>query len=467
MPGLFDLIQGAMGRPDPAMQIHATLGQLPGQPGSPAGPQPLAALGGPPTGATGQAGPPGASGGPAPPPQGPTAYQTPPDLGSMFVQLMQRQQSNEQFNRGIGMIAAGFAQPRDRATMIDAMSNQSGDPASLMGNVMKLTQYNQQQQRLADMQKNLPAIADAMGLPIAAVQTMYASNPEGFGAEVAKIQEAQMGLTGDPTQRELSQARREWMKSNPNKTEADMLAAKPELAGPVEFATGRASAITEANQRTKDVAADRSNLPHATDAYDNIIKDSEALLAKPGLDDIVGGWANQHKTKDTPGMAATTQDALALYDKVMGNQYAAGVQDFKGAGRITQQELKQDLPGQSTMTNRAQSAADFRQGVQDYIKKMKLKRAQAFGAAGQLDSPNLSDEDYANVDPIYKPGGDLFVKGQGSRPEKAASPAEAGSVSLKPLSSDDLASAKTNIAKYGRDAVIAHLKANNYDTSGL
>src|SRR5882672_9078008 len=132
MPGLFDLIQGAMGHPDPAMQIHAALGQLPGQPGSPQGPQPLAAPAGPPTGATGQAGPPGASGGSAPPggapaPPQPQAYQTPPDLGSMFVQLMQRQQGNEQFNRGLGMLAAGFAQPRDRATMIDAMSGQSGD----------------------------------------------------------------------------------------------------------------------------------------------------------------------------------------------------------------------------------------------------------------------------------------------------------------------------------------------------
>ena len=42
MPGsILDLIQSAMGRPDPATQIAARLGQAPGQPGSPQGPQPL------------------------------------------------------------------------------------------------------------------------------------------------------------------------------------------------------------------------------------------------------------------------------------------------------------------------------------------------------------------------------------------------------------------------------------------
>ena len=71
----------------------------------------------------------GPQGAPQAPPQ-PQAYQTPPDLGQMFVTLMQRQQSSEQFNRGLGMLAAGFAQPRDRETMINAMQGQSGDPGA-------------------------------------------------------------------------------------------------------------------------------------------------------------------------------------------------------------------------------------------------------------------------------------------------------------------------------------------------
>ena len=247
MAGLFDLIQTAMGRPDPSMAIARALGQGPGQPGSPQGPQPLAGPQPPAAGPAGQGGAPGASGAPPGPPAAPQpqATQTPPDLGQMFVQLTQQQRASEGFNRGLGMLAAGFAQPRDRAAMIDAMSGQSGDPGSTMSTLMRLQQWNLQQQRMADMQKNLPAIAEAMGLPLAAVQTMYASNPETFGFEIARIQEAQMGLTGDPVQRELSQSRREWHAQNPGKTDADMIAADPTLKGPIEFQAGRTQATTE------------------------------------------------------------------------------------------------------------------------------------------------------------------------------------------------------------------------------
>ena len=42
-----------------------------------------------------------------------------------------------------------------------------------------------------------------------------------------------------------------------------------------------------------------------------------------------------------------------------------------------------------------------------------------------------------------------------------------GSEELKTLSKDDIDQAKTLIARDGRDAVIAHLKAQGYDTSGL
>ena len=117
MPGLFDLIMSATGRPDPSLAIAQALGHAPGQPGSPQGPLAAPApSAGPPTGAAGPGGPPGASGGPPAPggpggppqaPPQPQATQTPPDLGQMFLRLTQRQQASEGFNRGLGMLAAG------------------------------------------------------------------------------------------------------------------------------------------------------------------------------------------------------------------------------------------------------------------------------------------------------------------------------------------------------------------------
>jgi hypothetical protein len=474
---LFDLIQAAMGRPDPSLAIAHALGQAPGQAGSPQGPQPLAAptpSAGPPTGAAGPGGPPGASGGPpapggppggpggpAPPPPQPQATQTPPDLGQMFLQLTQRQQASEGFNRGLGMLAAGFAQPRDRATMIGAMEGQSGDAGSLMGNLMKLQQYNIEQQNLAAYRQSVPGMLEKAGL-----DPSYAPLVMADPSIMSKIVETQAGVGGNPAWQ--AQMHAEKALNNQGKP-------IPWTPGdPTSYDAWTKANTAEQLTRKKDLDADTANLPAAKNAYDQMIADSQALLAKPGLDDIVGGWANQHKSDQTPGLASTTQDALSLYNKVMGNQYAAGVQDFKGAGRITQQELKQDLPGQSTMANRAQSPQDFRAGVQAYIDKLKMKRAQLYGAAGQLASPDLSDEDYANVNPIYKPGGDLYVPNQKERPAPAPAPASGGAAAagpavgtLKPLAPEDIAQAKTLMARDGRDAVIAHLKANGYDTSGL
>jgi hypothetical protein len=145
-----------------------------------------------------------------------------------------------------------------------------------------------------------------------------------------------------------------------------------------------------------------------------MIGDAQNLLKQPGLDNILGP-ANQFK--QAPATWGDTAKAMAIYNKVMAQQYAAGVQDFKGAGRITQTELNQDAPSQSIMKNRQLDPTSYRQGVQDYINKLQIKRANAFGAAGQLASPDLSDQDYdQNVNPIFKPHGDLYVPGQAARP---------------------------------------------------
>jgi hypothetical protein len=486
---ILDLIQSAMGHPDPAMAIQARLGQGPGMPGGP-GPQPLA--GPPPAGGpAGPGGPPGASGGPPspggpslpggapgaapggppggpPPPPQPQAYQTPPDLGQMFVQLMQRQQSNEMFNRGLAGMTAAFSPMSQRNSIEHEFDNMSGDAGSTMASLMKLQQYNIEQQQMAAYRQAVPGMLQKAGL-----DASYAPAVMADPTIMSKLIETQAGVGGNPAWQ--AQMHAEKALNNQGKP-------IPWTPGdPSSYDAYTKSQTADALARTKDLSADTANFAPAKTAYDQMIADSQALLNKPGLDDIVGGYLNQHKSDQTPGLASSTQDALSLYGKVMGSQYASGVQDFKGAGRISQQELKQDLPSQSTMSNRAQSPADFRQGVQDYITKLQTKRAQLFGQAGQLNSPDLSDADYGKVSPIYKPGGDLFVSGQPNRPPPDATTAAAPSgatapppsslaapaTTLKPLAPADLAQAKTLMAKDGRDAVIAHLKANGYDTSGL
>ena len=400
MPGsILDLLAAAMGHPDPADQIAARLGQMPGQPGSPQGPQPLAGAvppagppAGPPGGGPGASGPsPGAPpGGAAPAPPTPQVMQTPPDLGQMFVQLMQRQQADQGFNRGLGMLAAGFAQPRDRAAMIDAMSQGGPDAGGLMGNLIKLQQYNIEQQQRQALMQSLPAMLDKAGID-RSYAPLAMANPD----FLAKIVEMQTGVSGDPVQRELAQSRREWLAQNPGKTEADMVAAKPELAGPVEFQAGRTAATTDAATKTKDLVADQHNFAPALTNYDKGIGLVDQFMTpdmQEGAKEFLGTTG---QLKPVALMSDKGKAAWALYKQIMATQFSAGTQDFKGAGRITQQELTQDAPSQSTMGQLNQAPDDFFAGVQKYRDQLAQHRANLFGSAQQATDPRLSDTDYA------------------------------------------------------------------------
>lgn len=172
MPGLFDLLMQAGGKPDPYQQIAAGLGRAPGQPGSPQGPQPLAPPAPVPAGdgsdpaAGGPAAPPGGPGAaPAAPPQ-PQAYTSQPDFASMYLQYSQRQAANEMFNRGLAGMAASFARPWNRDAIRAQGQGLTGqDPGELFGNLMKLQGWQQGQQRLAGLQASIPGLVKAGMIP--------------------------------------------------------------------------------------------------------------------------------------------------------------------------------------------------------------------------------------------------------------------------------------------------------------
>ena len=484
MPGLFDLIQGAMGRPDPAMQLRAALNPLAGVPasGSPAGPAgPPGASGGP--AAPGGPSPPpggGPPGGAAPAPPQPMATQTPPDLGSMFVQLMQRQQANEGFNRGLGMLAAGFANPHDRAAMIDAMSGQSGDPASLMGNVMRLTQFNQQQQRIADMQKNLPALAQSMNLPLDTLTTMFNSNPEGFGAEVARIQEARLGLTGTQTDKDFHNAIDAFQKANPGAPLPTYLQTE---AGFGQWQVGK---VTEEKAKADDVVKAKSDFTTQNQQFNqaeglvNKLLDpstpldevTKTLIPATGVGGVLKSYTGQ--LSDAGGQAASNLQQLKnlLYSKA-----------FQSTGsRRTQQEVSNLSAAISQLDNVNLTPQQLRDQLGNIRDMLTQTHANIYGAAGQAAPDNL----YDLMDPIYKKEGDTpgdlyagavrMPKAKGGGPAAPTSSSSAApttptssssAATLKPLGPDDIAQAKALMARDGREAVIAHLKANGYDTSGL
>ena len=157
--GAFDFLFGI---PQARAQIAAGLGQAPGQPGNPAGPQPLAGApppaGAPPSGGA-AAGPPTGAAPPSAPPQPPQpqAYQSPPDLIGMYMQLAQKQQASESFDRHLGLLAASSYPGRRPDIVMQGMTDPHQDPGAMFNNILQLQQHQQFMQSAPDIAKTLQA----------------------------------------------------------------------------------------------------------------------------------------------------------------------------------------------------------------------------------------------------------------------------------------------------------------------
>jgi hypothetical protein len=317
----------------------------------------------------------------------------------MFVQLMQKQQSNEMFNRGMGMLAAGFAQPRDREAMINSMSGQSGDAGSLMGKLMQLQQWNQAQARYADMQKSLPALAQATGLPVETLTAMFNSNPETFGQEIARVQEAKLGLTGTQTDKEFRNAQQAWQAQNPGQPLPTWLQTE---AGFAQYQVGK---VTEEKAKADDVVKAKADFTTQNQQFNqaeglvNKLLDPSApldevtktLIPATGVGGVLKSWTGQ--LSDAGGQAASNLQQLKnlLYSKA-----------FQSTGsRRTQQEVSNLSAAISQLDNVNLTPQQLRDQLGNIRDMLNQTHANVYGAAGQAAPDNL----YDLMDPIYKKEG--------------------------------------------------------------
>lgn len=206
-----DLIFNLMGQPDPRRQLAASLqgqtlppngtlnmqGQLEGGPGAGSTPSPTG------TGQVAQASgalPPVAGApAPAPPPQ-PQAYQSPPDLGQMYMQLVARDRANAQIDRGMGLLFGAFAAPQDRGPMLQAMTSGGGggsssSAADIVENVGKIYQMQAGMAMTRQMYANAPIFAKQLNIP---VEQVYALIAQGKLPEIMQDAEKQRLLQSDP-----------------------------------------------------------------------------------------------------------------------------------------------------------------------------------------------------------------------------------------------------------------------------
>ena len=498
---LFDLIQSAMGRPDPSMAIARALGQAPGQPGSPQGPQPLAGAA-PPGPPAGQGGAPGASGtppGPQAAPQ-PQATQTPPDLGQMFLQLTQRQQAEEMFNRGLAGLTAAFSPMSQRASIAHEFDNMSGDPGSTMGNIMRLQQWNIQQQQLANFQQAAPDIAKSLqaqgvnitpqevlaggpemiktltqyGMPTeaqrnadAAAKAYAAAHPEATPADIADYKANMLAQTVsnmDPMTRAWTNAVRVW-RSDPDNKDKPL---PPEMANPMAYAADQASTIATSKASAAEKLDARTSLASVAPTWEHAVSTID-WLTDPAHKDAVT-TAIQHPEMTGANVAGRTiggvyygQDALTargMLDTLANEQFRTGMTSVKNVR--TQTEANK-IGGSMASLDRP---TNDQQAINDELAR--LKQVTYAGHANVLASAGQPVPAKYNglVQPDYlDPKSPLYNGATQQAPPKAAAGGEGAA--LKPLTDAQRQQAQTLIARDGRDAVIGHLKAGGYDTSGL
>ena len=85
---------------------------------------------------------------------------------SLYGQLVQRQQANESFNRGAGLLAASMYPGRRPDMIMNAMSGQTQDPGALMNSIMSIQNFQRQQQQYQQIQGAAPGLAKQLNVDL-------------------------------------------------------------------------------------------------------------------------------------------------------------------------------------------------------------------------------------------------------------------------------------------------------------
>ena len=318
-----DIFQTLFGRPPAEAQLAASLGQAPGQPGSPQGPQPLAGQNAPPGGPAGPGGSPDPSGGPAAPqqqqqaPPTPQAYQSTPDMAQMFLALSQQNQAKQDFWGGLAGVAQALHPGRVTPGMVKSITGTSQDAGSLFNNFVQLQQYQQQNQALQAYRQNVPQMLKGFGLTDDEVKayTPIAQADPSFGTKIA---ENKLGVGGGPA----------WM--------AQMHAEKAlrDAGQPIPWTPGDPSSYNAWN-----TANTASNVGHAKEMQD--FKDS-------GVEDLPSVEPRFDKGEKTVDTLLGNMDATMTALQAPGFLTRGPVPGYLGGGPYSQ-EVKNAAAAMATL----------------------------------------------------------------------------------------------------------------------
>lgn len=427
----------------------------------PAGQQTAAPGGGPPSA-------PPTGGGPQQQQPQPMAYQSPPDLATMYMGLMQRQQMQAGIE-GLAQSLVGMGNAMYPGRRVTPQIPHTGlDPNATMNSIMQLQQYQRQQQAIS----NFGPALKSMGFDdkqVASILPIAIADP----TLMSKVVEQQLGLGGDPAQREYAQAVHQWQQANPGKSSSEMIADRPELAGIEEFKAGTAARTTSAVTEARNVTEAKTN---ASGSFDKILptlqgaNDNIAWLADPAHRDSVMKAINSPEMFTSgqtgnlvaaTGMGGINDEVLQARTKLNWLKKQLYSDRFAGTKNIRSNTEANNLGAAATLIDSPTNDATT---VGNELTRLKTDSdtaiANLHGAAGKVIPARLK----GLADPMFLDKGSPYYNGATQEEPSASS---SGDGAATALSADELSKAKAMIAQHGRDAVIQYLKSKGKDTSGL
>lgn len=493
MPGIADLLY--LGQPDPSRQLAALLsGQQPQQPQQPQQNPNAPAPNAQPVSADPNAAPapapvtPGATVPNAPPqPQGLTSspdmsqsyaqLANPPNIMSLYIQMQQRQQAMDGFNRGLALIAANHSPPSMRQSIMESLTGGQQDPGQMVGNLMSLHSAMQQQGATQSLLTQAPDIAAKLGLPLAVVQSRIMA---GKGDELVQSME--------PTTeaKNYGWAHDTYAKNHPGATPEEIDAgaqsillgaggggaAGGELAG---MNIARSHWLADPNNQGKpppgymtdltkwkiysqDLNDARTQFGGVNDSLGKFVGDMSEVANNPSLDKITGSTGGILTGAFAGLLPGEVND---LKTKMKGLADEAKDMASRGGPKGVNQNLKTLGSSPEDFTNG--SLTNYRDNViAPRMRQALTAQANANGAAGQANSMPGYLGNY--LDPMYKSRGDLDIGGT----PKANSP-DTGP-NGKPLPPPDAAHLQdfwTALEHRGPEFALKHLKDAGFDTSSL
>jgi hypothetical protein len=434
--------------------------------------------------------------------QGPQQQQPAPgDLTSLYLQLAQRQQANETFNRGAGLLAASMYPGRRPDLIMGAMTGATQDPNAIMRTMMGIQQFSQQQQQYQAIQAAAPGLAQQLGVPIETARAIIASGKYGdvetafagindpnrlqYMQERARALQGAGGPVGAPaaqgaptpspltTSAPIGPAAPGGVGQGPQSagppapgpvTAPPLAPPQSGLANPATAAGAAPNAATDdyltwlakknaqlasIGEIAKERTAAKLALPGNDEQLNKIDSAIESIKTDPNLAHVLG------QALPTTGLASTVvgrspeDQALAQRIDTLNKQVFSEGFKTGGGARKTQQELNslQGALGQGIQATylQPQQYIQILSRLQD---QTRTARANGYGEAGDFSTMPKNLNGY--VDPAYRRGGMTEV---------------ANAPQYNPMSDAQKAkvAAALAAAPHDREQILSTLRANNFD----